>query len=365
MNVFETRTISAFGRHLVAEQAGHDVDIARRSEPLEDGPRGSEVPVGSSHFAPRDERLAVHHAAPGALVWQLDLLPLSPRPVEDASCLRMVADGELHSALGGQRRTDERRPLELRCERFELRGRQAGRLHITLGQRDLDPRRQIPSPPGLIGLGAAAVAARERALDGPGGFVEVTLGELEERQARLCVVPMLVGLLEGVRSGSQVAHPQPDFADLIVGEADAVHDPEELELLRRVASFLFGLRPAPAEHLQLRPMDPADPRIAADRLAMHPTLGLIDPLRSPAIVAHVPASGDGVAIDIAGPAHADLAGRCRCGRLVDEGQSILPVAPGDLDRTLEAQRQCMRVSFLMGARDLDGAVEVRRGIGQA
>ncbi len=236
----------ALGRRLVAEQLGHGLDIPRGAEALEDRPRGSEVSVGRSHVATCEQRLAVEDAAPRAFVGQLDLLPLSPRPVEDPSRLGMVAGGELHGSPGGQRRTDERRPVELCGERFELGGRQARRLDITLGQRDLDPRRQIARPPGLIGLRTAAVAGRECPLDGPGGFVEVTLGELEERQARLRVVPMLVGPLEGIGGRPQVAHPQPDFADLVVREADAVHDAEELELLGRVASFLLRLRPPPA-----------------------------------------------------------------------------------------------------------------------
>ena len=80
----------------------------------------------------------------------------------------------------------------------------------------------------------------------------------------LGVVPVLVGAVERLRRAVEIAHPQPDLADLVLRVPDGVHEPEPLELLARLARLLLGLRPLSAEHLELRAMDPADARIAAD-----------------------------------------------------------------------------------------------------
>ena len=108
------------------------------------------------------------------------------------------------------------------------------------------------------------VVVASDALDRTPGILELAAGQMEQRHAGLPVVAELVRPLEGLGRPLQVAHPQPDLADLVVGEAEAVVQAEPLELLARLARLQLGLRPLPAEHLQLGAMDPADAGIAAD-----------------------------------------------------------------------------------------------------
>ena len=86
---------------------------------------------------------------------------------------------------------------------------------------------------------------------------------MEEREAGLPVVAKLVRALECIGRALQVAHPEPDLADLVVGESEAVVQAEPLELLAGLTRLQLGLRPLAAEHLQLGSVDPADARIAA------------------------------------------------------------------------------------------------------
>ena len=83
---------------------------------------------------------------------------------------------------------------------------------------------------------------------------------MEKRHAGLPVIPKLVRALEGLGRALQVAHPQPDLADLVVGESKAVVQAEPLELLAGLTRLLLGLRPSAAKHLQFRSVDPADAR---------------------------------------------------------------------------------------------------------
>ena len=106
---------------------------------------------------------------------------------------------------------------------------------------------------------------------------------------RLGVVPILVGAVELLRGGVEVAHPHPDLAHLVVGETEDVHQAEALELLACVARILLRARPVAAQHLHLGAVDLADARISADRLPPHPAFGLVGPLPGALQVAHVPA----------------------------------------------------------------------------
>ena len=117
--------------------------------------------------------------------------------------------------------------------------------------------------------------------------------------AGLPVIAELVCAVERSGRPVQVAHPEPDLADLVVGEPEAVVQTEALELLAGLAGLQLGLWPLPAEHLQFRAMDTADARIAAHRLTAHPALALIGPLARALEVADVPTGRDGVAQDVA------------------------------------------------------------------
>ena len=155
---------------------------------------------------------------------------------------------------------------------------------------------------------------------------ELATREVQERETGHRVVAELIGTVERLPGGVEVAHPQPDLAHLVLREPDGVHEAEPLELDARLAGGLLGLGPLAAEHLELRPMHLADPGIATDRLAPHPALGLIGPLRGAPEVAGVPARRDRVAVDVARDAKAEPArGRGR-GSLVDQGDAALPAS---------------------------------------
>src|SRR6185503_9789090 len=108
-----------------------------------------------------------------------------------------------------------------------------------------------------------------------------------------------IGAVERLRGGVKVTHPQPDLAHLVLRKPDGVHEPVPLELDARLAGRLLGLGPLAAEHLELRSMHLADSWKPTHRLASHPTLGLIGPLRGTPEIAGVPARGDRVAVDVA------------------------------------------------------------------
>ena len=184
-----------------------------------------------------------------------------------------------------------------------------------------------------VARSAAPSAARgrgERAADRARRLVDLATGQLEERQPGLGVVAVLVRSLECLGRRVQVAHPQPDLADLVLGVADGIQEPEALELLAGLARLLLGLGPQAAEHLELGAMDAADARVAAHGLATHPALALVRPLRRPLEIPDVPTGGDRVAVDVARDAEVELARRRGRRRLVDEREAGLPVAREDL-----------------------------------
>ena len=180
-----------------------------------------------------------------------------------------------------------------------------------------------------VGRSAAPPAAGrrgQRSLDRAARVGDLAARELQQGEAGLGVVAVLVGAVEGLGGRVEVAHPQPDLADRVLRVADAIEQPEALELVAGLARLLLGLRPLTAEHLELGPMDPADARVAARAVAAHPALALVGPLARPLEVADVAAGGDRVAVDVARDAQVELAGRGGRGRFVDVREAFLPAA---------------------------------------
>ena len=199
---------------------------------------------------------------------------------------------------------------------------------------------------------------------------DIAAGELEEGEARLRVVPVFVRTLERLGRPVEVAHPQPHLADEVVPIADADQHPEPLELVAGLTRILLGLRPATVEHLQLGPMDPADARIAADRLASHPALALVSPLTGTLEITDVATAGHRPAEDVARDPQVQLAGGGSGGRLVDQGEAILPAPGGEQGCPLEGHRHEEGVDGALPAghvhrpiRELDRIREPRRDQG--
>ena len=135
---------------------------------------------------------------------------------------------------------------------------------------------------GPVGWSIRTRGGGEGASDRPCRFLDIAAGQVEERHPGLGVVSELIRPLERFGRRVEVAHPQPDLADLVLGIADGIQKPVALELLAGLTRLLLGLGPVAAEHLELGAMDAADARVAAHGLATHPALALLGPLRPPA-----------------------------------------------------------------------------------
>ena len=103
------------------------------------------------------------------------------------------------------------------------------------------------------------VAASARPIDRAASS-DLAAGQLEERHARLAVVPVLVRPFERLCSAVKVADSQPDFTDRVVGVADSIKDPEALKFFAGLARLLLGFGPKSSEHLELGAMNTADAR---------------------------------------------------------------------------------------------------------
>src|SRR4029078_7368017 len=162
--------------------------------------------------------------------------------------------------------------------RLELIDSTARSVQVVAGEGDVDRCRQQPSPCRLIRRALAGRRCSQRSRDRAPRIVELAARQMEERQAGLPVVAELVGTLERLGRAVQVAHAKPDLPDLVVGESQAVVQAEPLKLLAGLTRFQRVLRPLAAQHLQLRSVDTADARIAAECLTAHPALALVRPL---------------------------------------------------------------------------------------
>src|SRR5690606_25285627 len=123
-----------------------------------------------------------------------------------------------------------------------------------------------------------------------------------------------------------VAEPQPDLADLVVGEADGVEHVEALELAARLHRLALRLLPGAVQALQLGPVHAALAAVSLDRAHPHPAVGLVDPLAGATVLAEVREGRDRQAVDVAGvPGVGPLRGR-RGRPLLDPRQALAPPA---------------------------------------
>ena len=185
---------------------------------------------------------------------------------------------------------------------------------------------------------------------------------MEQGLAGLGVVAELVGAVEGLGRPVQIAHPEPDLPDLVMGEAERVAQAESLQLLAGLARLQLGFGPLPAEHLQLGAMHAADPGIAADRLTTHPAFALVGPLAGTLEIADVPAGRDGVAEDVARDPQVELAGRRRGRRLLEQADALRQIALVHRASALEARRQELGVGVAVLPCDCDRAIHEREAV---
>ncbi len=283
-------------------------------------------------------------------------LPQPPRLIQHRRRLDGLPLAQEQLAASRQGACLEERTLEAEGDRLELLDRRPGGIEVTRRQGDLHMRWQEPRPVGKI-LGPAVAACRsERPAERAPGVVELAPRQLEQGQAGLGIVAVLVGSVELGRRAFEVAHPQADLADRVVREPQAVEQAEALELLARLASLLLGPRPVAAEHLQLGPMDLADAREATGAVALHPALALVRPLARALQVADVPAAPDRHAEDVARHAEVQLPARGRCGALVDVLHPARHIAHHQLGDPAERGRHVELVRGVVAARDLDRLV---------
>ena len=268
--------------------------------------------------------------------------------IGDASVGLSSSEEEL--AARRQRARLEQGPLEVGRDRLELLDGRAGRLQVARRERDVDLGGQEAAAGRPVRRRAGPGGGGQGPLDRPSRIADLAARELEEGETGLRVVAEFVGAVERLPGRVEVAHPQPDLADLVLRVPDGVHEPVPLELVAGLAGVLLGFGPVTAEHLELGPMDLADPRIAADGLAPHPALALIGPLGGAPEVADVPTRRDRVAVDVARDAQVEPArGRGR-GGLVDQGDAALPASGHDHGDALEAHRHVERVGVVEPAR---------------
>jgi hypothetical protein len=122
-------------------------------------------------------------------------------------------------------------------------------------------------------------------LPDPGrGRLHLPLGQPEEREAGLGVVPVLVGPSVGLIGPSEVAYPASDLPDLVVGGPQSGEEVEPGELLARHPGFLFGPGQGAPEPHELGLVDSAHPGERRDGLTLAPPQGGLGPLRSPPVV---------------------------------------------------------------------------------
>ena len=215
--------------------------------------------------------------------------------------------------------------------------------------------------PARCPVGGPTGAGRrgERSIDGAAGVVNLAPRKLQEGEAGLRVVSVLVRPVEGLGSPLEVAHAEADLADHVLGVSDPDEEPVPLELVAGLAGLLLRLRPLAVEHLQLRPMDSTDARVAPGAVAAHPPLALAGPLRRAPQVADVAACRDRDAVDVARDPEIELARARRRGRFVDVREAVLPVPREDLAHALEAHRHVQRVDVVVPSGDLHRAVRGR------
>ncbi len=252
--------------------------IGRRPEPLERGPGRLEVERGRFPLPRGRSRLREQHRGDRRFVGRVDLPPEAPSLAEPLDRLGGVIAEERGEPSGVRRRRPDRRRPELLGDHLELRrvGLRGGEIAQDL--RDLRLRGEQPGSRELVPRDLL-----EAALDRGRRGVRATSSQEQERLPRLRLRSERLGLPEGVLRALEVAHAEPDLAELM--ERLSRHrGMEALQLVRCPLRLRGGVGPGAGEPHELGPMDAADPREAADVLPFTPALRHVRPLAAPPIV---------------------------------------------------------------------------------
>ncbi len=220
-------------RGLATEQAPGCIGVASGADTLECGECSPEFEFGGGGVPGLASGQAEESAGVGALVGEPHLPPGAPGPVQLVDCAFWVP---LHQRNGSPRRGCggvKRRSIDLLADRCQFGGDGLRRRHVTADVGDLQLGREQTRPADDITLGSVRVLvpALEACCDGGGGPVGVSAGELDEGESRLGPASVFVGFGEGGGGHLDITSPVADVADLGVGEADRVEQPELFELL--------------------------------------------------------------------------------------------------------------------------------------
>ena len=163
--------------------------------------------------------------------------------------------------------------------------------------------------------------------------------------------------MQGLLGRDEVAHPQPDLAELVIRLAGVVGR-EGRELLACAPGLVLGVRPRAEEPHDLGAPDPADAGEAVDGLALAPARRRVGPFLASRVVRELAAGADHVAEHGAGRVRPELAADGRDGHLLEVLPALLEVAASDEDLAAPHDGPRLEVAVAGARTELDGASHV-------
>ena len=306
----------------------------------------------SSRRAPASSPSAVRARASStprlrSFVRRLDLAPdADPLPQGGDRLLGVAAMERQMPARDGRR---GRRPggAEPSGQLLQLGDALGRRLLVAHRQarRDVHGEEEDPALP------SEEARVRERAAEAPHRRPGITLRQQQATPPRLAVVAQGDGLGECLLGTVQVAATHPDLDQLAVPPACAVPvDPQQL--LARLQDPLLRLRQLTVEPVDLALVEPAQPRVARDRLALAVAGRHLGPLGGPPPVAERSADRDHRAVHVAGMDGGDPGSHGQRRRLVDQRQHLtdLTCGGGHVGQPLHRHRLHARTAHPPGDR---------------
>ncbi len=176
------------------------------------------------------------------------------------------------------------------------------------GSRELAPRDLLEAPSDRGRRGVRTPSCHE-----------------EERRAGLRLGAERPGLSEGLLRALEVAHPQPDLAQLVERAAGRCRM-ETLQLRRGRLRFRGRVRPGAGEAQELGPVDAADARETGDVLALTPPLRHVGPFAAAPVVRGLSADRHHSAEHRAGRERAQLAADRDASRLLHQTERLVELA---------------------------------------
>ena len=225
-------------------------------------------------------------------------------------------------------------------------------VHVTCGQRDLHL--------GWKQTGAVQARQRlflERSLDRAGRRVDLALRQPHQREAGLGVASEVARARESLLGRLELAHAEPDLADLVERLARDSRV-EVLQLLRGLLEFAVGIRPGAAQPHDLGAVDSAHAREPRDRLSLAPARRRLRPLCRAAVIGQVAAGIDRVAVDDRRRKGVEFPGHRRGADLIDQRQAGVDVALVNSHDPLAESRLSEEVPVLESSGDVESPLDV-------